>query len=291
MHVSSAIRPAAVAGLFYPADAGRLRDTVDALYAAARPVASPGTDPSAGERTLAVVAPHAGYPYSGALAARAFDALRGADVHTVVVIGPSHVEAFPFTSVFTGEAYRTPLGDVPVDAELARALAEAHPTIRASDRGHVQPHLPRGEHSIEVELPFLQRAFPDARIVPIVMGDPRWPAVEALGRALRRLAAPGTVIVASSDLSHFHAYDRAVHLDAAFLEALAAMDARRIHDDVAAGRCEACGAAPVAATVLATAGAGRRVDILGRANSGDVTGDRTSVVGYAAAAVRQGVTP
>ncbi len=274
------LRTPAVAGMFYPADPHELRDTVDALLDVA------GADESSAP-ALAVVAPHAGYPYSGSLAARAFDALRGADVRTVVVVGPSHVEAFPFTSVFTGQAYRTPLGDVPVDTELARALSEAHPTIRASARGHVQPHLPRGEHSIEVELPFVQRLFPDARIVPVVMGDQRWAAVEALGRALRRHAGPGTVIVASSDLSHFYDYDRAVRLDTAFLDALATMDARRIHDDVAAGRCEACGAGPVAATVLATADDGRRVDILARANSGDVTGERASVVGYAAAAVRE----
>jgi AmmeMemoRadiSam system protein B len=265
-------RTHAVAGLFYPSDPTTLAGTVDDLLAAASPP-PPG-------RIRAVVSPHAGYQYSGRVAAHGLAALARSRPRTVVVVGPSHVEYFSFTSVFDGDAYATPLGNVPVDRELARRLADGARTIRLSQRGHVHDHLPRGEHGLEVQLPFLQRAIPDVTIVPIVMGEQSWAHCDELGLALRALG-DDTAVVASSDLSHFYPHEKAETLDRTFAETLTAKDARMLHDAVASGRCEACGAGPVTAAL-------RSVEAmpslcyhgLARTNSAEVTGDRSSVVGY-----------
>jgi AmmeMemoRadiSam system protein B len=211
----------------------------------------------------------------------------------VVVVGPSHVEAFSFSSVFDGAAYRTPLGDVAVDQRRSRAIASAHASIRLSAQGHIQPRLPRGEHSVEVELPFLQRALGEFSVVPIVMGAHDWSSCAALGDAIAAACDPAsTVVVASSDLSHFYSYEEADRLDSAFCGALEAFDAAALHAALVSGECEACGAAPVVASLLAAQRMGaRRCRVLMRANSGDVTGDRGSVVGYASAIVVAGEDP
>jgi AmmeMemoRadiSam system protein B len=269
-----------VAGSFYPRDAGALAGTVDALLAAA-------PRPSLSAAPGALVCPHAGYAYSGVVAAHAFRCLESASARTLVLVGPSHVEAFDFSSVFEGEAYRTPLGDVPVDTDLARAIAEQAPSIRFSRRGHVRPESARGEHCLEVLLPFVQRVVPEARVVPIVMGSQHWQAADDLGNAIARVADPArAVVLASSDLSHFHPHDQAVRLDTVFCDTLETLDAAALHRAVAEGRCEACGAGPVVAAVRASARwPGRACRVLSRATSGDVTGDRASVVGYMAAVI------
>jgi len=283
MNHSNTIREPAVAGTFYPGDRRALATAVDGLLAAA-PI------PVLPHPPRVLLSPHAGYAYSGGIAARAFRCLESAAARTFVLVGPSHVEAFDFSSVFDGDAYHTPLGDVPVDAALARAIAEQAPSIRLSRRGHVRPPAVRGEHSLEVLLPFLQRIAPDASVVPIVMGSQAWEAADELGAAIARAAHPAqTVVIASSDLSHFHGDDEARRLDAVFCEALERFDAGALFRAVDEGRCEACGTGPVVAAMLAsrrwTAPSCR---VLASANSGDVTGDRSSVVGYAAAVVTAG---
>ncbi|HXV13239.1 MAG TPA: AmmeMemoRadiSam system protein B [Candidatus Krumholzibacteria bacterium] len=281
MGSSRSVRTPAVAGMFYPEDPNVLARTVDALLAGAA-AERPGTI----ERPRVLVAPHAGYTYSGAVAARAF-ALLDDSFHTVVLVGPSHVDAFDFTSVYDGDGYETPLGVLEVDRAAARRIAANTTTIRISDRGHVAPRHARGEHGLEVMLPFLQRVCGSPRIVPVVMGSQDWGACAELGRALAETAERERVlIVASSDLSHFYSYDDAVRLDTAFCELLATGDAERLYEGVRAGRCEACGAGPVVASlVAANTWSDRRCRVLARINSGDVTGDRTRVVGYASAVV------
>jgi hypothetical protein len=280
------IRMPAVAGMFYPRDARALCGMVDEMLATA-----PATTETA--RLAAMVSPHAGYDYSGRIAALAFRALAdrttARPVRTAVIIGPSHVDAFAFTSVFGGAAYRTPLGDVPVDRDLAHALAGAHPSIRVSDRGHVKPGG-RGEHGIEVLLPFLQRAAGACAIVPVVMGSQDRAACAVLAAALAGACDPSSaVIIASSDLSHFHDARRAEKLDRAFCATLETMDADALARAVEEGACEACGAGPVIATLLATAAAPSRMcRVLARTHSGEVTGERLSVVGYAAAILTAG---
>ncbi len=283
MDDARSIRPPAVAGLFYPDDPDALARKVDEFLA--RAMVENARVPT--DRARMLVAPHAGYAYSGAVAARGFALLARDAYDTVVLVGPSHVDAFDFTSVFEGDAYRTPLGVLDVDRPAAHLLARAHPSIRLSDRGHASPRHARGEHGLEVLLPFLQRACDRPHIVPIVMGDQGWDACLALGRALAAAMDPErTLVVASSDLSHFHSYDEAVRRDAAFCEVLTTLDAARLYDAVRAGRCEACGAGPVMAGLVASAAwEKRRCRVLACINSGDVTGEHESVVGYASAVV------
>ena len=277
---SRSIREPAVAGLFYPAEPETLARTVDALLAGAGDLAEPN------RRTRLLVSPHAGYAYSGAVAARAFAVLDARTIERVVLVGPSHVDAFAFTSLYDGDAYATPLGILEVDGDAVRRLEEAHASIRRSPRGHVTAR-DRGEHGVEVILPFIQRTCGTPSIVPIVMGSQRWEDCAALGQALAdTIDLEHTLLVASSDLSHFYAYDEAVRKDAAFCELLAGLDAARLHEALRRGECEACGAGPVIATLLATeAWRERQCRILARVNSGDVTGERRRVVGYASAAV------
>jgi AmmeMemoRadiSam system protein B len=236
----------------------------------------------------AVVSPHAGYPYSGQLAAHSIRALAESSPRVVILVGPSHVEYFQFTSVYPGDSYETPLGPVPVDRDVADALIAGRDTIVAAREGHLQRGRAsaRGEHSLEVQLPLLQRALPGVRIVAVVMGEQRWDHCRELGEAIAGVLSDDVAVLASSDLSHFHDYERAEALDAAFADNLLAMDSRSLHDAVRAGRCEACGAGPVVAALEATRSLPqRRAHILARNNSGDVTGDRTSVVGYLSAAI------
>jgi AmmeMemoRadiSam system protein B len=283
MEDARSIRSPAVAGLFYPADPDVLARKVDEMLARAMAVDARTTS----EHPRMLVSPHAGYDYSGAVAARGFALLERDAFDTVVLMGPSHVDAFGFTSVFEGDAYRTPLGVLEVDRVSARRLASAHGFIRLSDRGHTPPRHARGEHGLEVLLPFLQRAAGGPRIVPIVMGDQGWDACLALGRAVAEtMDLARTLVVASSDLSHFHSYEEAVRRDAAFCDALVTLDATRLYDDVRSGRCEACGAGPVIAGLLASAiWQERSCRVLACINSGDVTGEHESVVGYASAVV------
>jgi MEMO1 family protein len=283
---STSIRAPAVAGLFYPDEPETLAHTVDALLGtAAGATSDAGDDP-----VRAMVSPHAGYAYSGAVAARAFARLAQGAFDTVVLIGPSHVDAFDFASVYEGDAYRTPLGLVEVDAALARRISAGTTAVRLSHRGHVALARARGEHGLEVLLPFLQRVCAPRgtpRIVPIVMGSQEWDACTAVGRAVGESCdAERTLVAASSDLSHFYSYQDAVRLDTVFCDELATLDAVRLFEAVRTRRCEACGAGPVIATLIATAvWTKRRCQILSRINSGDVTGERESVVGYASAVI------
>ena len=141
------VRQAAVAGSFYPADPKELAATVDGFLAHASVPAQTG-------KIIALVAPHAGYPFSGAVAAHSYALLKGRLTHRVVVIAPSHYEAFSFASVYEGDAYATPLGTIAVDREFARKLARSSPEIKLSSRGHI-PSQDGAEHSLEVQLPFL----------------------------------------------------------------------------------------------------------------------------------------
>lgn len=281
MQISSPREPA-VAGSFYPSRRDALAATVDSLLATA-----PHDAGLPAVRMMLL--PHAGYVYSGAIAARGFSRLRASSspAARVFIIGPSHTEAFPFTSVYDGVAYRTPLGDLAVDDAAAHALSRSHASIRRAGNGHRTAYGRQGEHAIEVELPFLQRIACDARIVPIIMGSQSWTACEALGIGLRSVVDwDRDVIVASSDLSHFHGDRSARALDGVFCETLMRLDATNLHARLAAGDCEACGGGPVVAALIATESLKHRAcEILARGNSGDTSGDRDRVVGYAAAIV------
>src|SRR5208337_1207195 len=173
------VRPAAVAGSFYPADPQELSKMIDDMLGKAAPPPVDGT-------IIAAVAPHAGYPYSGPVAAWTYAALKGHKYTRVVVIAPSHYVGFDFTSVYDGDAYTTPLGQVPVDKEFARRLAKMSSTIQLSDKGH-QATADAPEHSVEVQLPWLQKILGNFELVPIVMGDQSYESSRALGVALAKM--------------------------------------------------------------------------------------------------------
>jgi AmmeMemoRadiSam system protein B/AmmeMemoRadiSam system protein A len=197
------------------------------------------------------------------------------------------MEYFPFVSVFDGDAYETPLGLIPVDKTMANEIASADPILKLSDNGHIQSKLSSREHALEVQLPFLQAVLDEFRIVPIVMGDQSWETCCALGDALGPILKRDNVVtVISSDLSHFYPHDVATEMDGVFLYLLKQMDPQRLHESVRQKTCEACGAGPVVSGLIAAKhfdGAG--CHILSSATSGDVTGDRDRVVGYACAAI------
>jgi hypothetical protein len=283
-HVSASdpqkVRQTAVAGAFYPGDAKALSAMIDDLLA--RVAGPPVTDP-----ILAAVAPHAGYQYSGPVAAYTYAALKGHKYSRVVVIAPSHYVAFGYSSVYDGDAYATPLGNVQVDKAFAKQLVKMDSTIRFSGEGH-DPTSAGGEHAIEVELPWLQKVLGNFEVVPIVMGDQSYENSRALGVALAKLIKSDpkgseTLVLASSDLSHYHTYDDAVRMDHKTLDALHAWDYFSMSRNFESRIWEACGGAPiVAAMVYAERMGANQARVLKYANSGDVTGDRSRVVGYSA---------
>jgi len=268
------VRLPAVAGAFYPANAGELTNMVDGFLAAAKV-------PTVGE-PVALVVPHAGYNYSGAVAAHSYAVLKGRKLSRVVVIAPSHFEYFPFAAVYDGDAYATPLGSIPVDKDFAARLAKG-PLVQLSSRGHI-PSKGQAEHALEVELPFLQRVLGQFSLVPVVMGDQSYEASRALGVALAQLVKGNeTIIIASSDLSHYHPYEQAVHLDGKTLHAIEAWDYLTMWRSFRLGAWEACGGGPIITVMIAAERLGATLAlVLKYANSGDTTGDRGRVVGYGA---------
>ncbi len=283
------VRPPGVAGSFYPADAKELGKMVDDFLARAAPPKLKGP-------LIALVSPHAGYPFSGPVAAHSYALLRGKKFERVVVISPSHYESFPFSSVYDGDAYSTPLGQVAIDKAFAAQLVKMSPLIQLSSRGHgeVQGHW---EHALEDELPFLQRVLGNFKLVPIVMGEQKYATSRALGVALAKLIQKGarsadgefdTLIVASSDLSHFHPYEEAVTLDHKTLRATEEWDYFNMSNNFQEQVWEACGGGGIVAAMIAAERLGaNRTMVLNYANSGDVTSDKSRVVGYGAVALIQ----
>jgi hypothetical protein len=273
-------RKAGVAGSFYPADPEVLSAMIDAMLAQV-------SLPTIKDPILAVVAPHAGYQYSGPVAAYPYASLKGRKFARVVVIAPSHYASFDFTSIYEGDAYTTPLGTIPVDKAFAKELAGMSSTMQLSGQGH--DATPAGaEHAIEVQLPWLQRVLGEFTLVPIVMGDQSYESSRALGVALTKLIqaedTPGeTLIVASSDLSHYHPYDDAVQIDRKTLQAIEAWDYFSMSRNFQTQVWEACGGAPIVAAMIAAERMGaNRAQVLKYANSGDTAGDHAHVVGYGA---------
>ncbi len=268
------IRKAAVAGMFYPGMRDELRETLRRLLDEAHPDALPGIP-------VGLIAPHAGYPYSGLTAAYGYKAIEGRTFDTFILISPSHREYFDGVSVYSGEAYETPLGVLQVDQELRSEVTAAGTCIAASEDGH------RKEHAIEVHLPFLQMLFGAPKILPIVMGDQKRDYCFALGETLARcIAGKNVLMIASSDLSHYHPYDEANRLDRIVTNDIAAANPDQLMRDLELERTEACGGGPVVALLTAACRLGEvRSSILHHCNSGDVTGDTSGVVGYLSAAV------
>jgi AmmeMemoRadiSam system protein B/AmmeMemoRadiSam system protein A len=200
---------------------------------------------------------------------------------TVVVIAPSHRAYFKGVSVYDRGGYRTPLGVVPLDRELVAALKQRESRISYVAKAHSQ------EHSLEIQLPFIQVVMPEGKLVPLVMGDQGFDTCQWLAQALAHcIKDKSVVVVASSDLSHFHPYNEAKILDQVVVDRVNEFDPQGLSNDLAGGKCEACGGGPmVTAMLLARELGANKSRVLHYANSGDVTGDRSGVVGYMAAAL------
>jgi MEMO1 family protein len=255
------VRPPAVAGQFYARHPDRLRAEVAELLAGVQTsrVASP----------KALIVPHAGYAYSGRVAATAFATLRDSApaVERVVVIGPAHYFPVRGIAIPTFDAFETPLGRLPMDYDALAAITDLSFVIAADG-----PHAP--EHALEVELPFLQALLKPFAVVPVLVGDA---APKNVADVLRRLwGGPETLIVVSSDLSHYHDYDTARRLDAATADAI------ERHDWSHLGPNDACGFLPIAGLLIEAARLGLRAQRLSLCNSGDSAGGRDRVVGYGA---------
>ena len=266
------LRKPAVAGSFYPGDRKTLsRQVGEYLSKAAK-------EEVAGE-IIALVSPHAGYMYSGLVAAHAFKVVEGMKFDAVVILAPSHRFPFQGASVYDRGGYETPLGVLQIEKELCQKLKSESNLIQDLPRAHSQ------EHSLEVQLPFLQAVLGKFTLVPMVMGSQDYRSCEAVGKAIARaVKGKKVLLVASTDLSHYHPYDRAVQLDRIVLDGIQAFDAQKLSRDLDSGKGEACGGGPVIAVMVAAKELGaNRAKVLKYMNSGDVTGDRSGVVGYAAA--------
>ena len=246
--------------MFYPADAAVLQHEVDALLAAAEPVA---TIPKA------IVVPHAGYIYSGAVAASAYKAVERAagEIRRVVLLGPSHRVAISGLALPASDCFTTPLGEIRIDSQAVELLRDL-PQVRIFDDAHIL------EHSLEVQLPFLQRVLEQFTLVPLVVGDA---SAAEVAEVLERLwNGPETLIVISSDLSHYHDYSTAQRLDRATCQAIETLQPEQI------GYHDACGRNPLVGLLLTARRHGLKATTLDLRNSGDTAGPRDQVVGYGA---------
>jgi len=275
----SGTRQPAVAGAFYPDDPVALTKMIAELYAAAEKKTLPG-------HPLAIIAPHAGYVYSGKTAAMAYKQLEGQQYDVVVVISPSHTVFFQGASVYDGGAYKTPLGTVEIDEELSRKIGTMHPSVYLSNKGHTGGSI-RGEHALEVQLPFLQQVLGKFKLVAIVLGDQEETTCRALGEVLASvLHGQNSLIVASSDLSHFHGEKEARKLDGNIERAIEAYDTDKLLNILMSGRGEACGGGPIASAMIASKKmGGEKVMLTDYSTSGQTTGDFAEVVGYLSAVV------
>ena len=255
------IREPAVAGLFYPSGHEQLTTTVDNLLR--QKVSTDAVPPKA------LIVPHAGYIYSGETAAIAFARLRPAasTIRRVVILGPSHYVPFRGLAVSSADLFLSPLGPVEVDTQTVDRITD-FPQVVLSDDAHER------EHSLEVELPFLQRVLDDFQVVPITVGDA--PADEVAEVLEAIWGGPETLIVVSSDLSHYHDYDTARRLDQATSDSILELRAEAIHDQ------QACGSRPINGLLAVVRRRGLKPELLDLRNSGDGPGDRARVVGYGA---------
>ncbi len=209
--------------------------------------------------------------------------LVGNTFRTVVIISPSHREYFDGISVYSGDAYRTPLGDVEVDKELRQAVLQGQGSIVVSQFGH------REEHAVEVQIPFLQEVLLSFKILPMVMGDQRREYCHLLGERLGEVLKAGdNLLVASTDLSHYYHYDVCRKLDSVFIDSVVNFDVEKLMRDLESERTEACGGGPAVAAMIAAKNLGAtKSEVLHHCNSGDVTGNKSQVVGYLSAVLWQ----
>lgn len=268
----NAIKKSIIAGSWYPGNPSVLKRDIENYFKSASPAQLEG-------EIVGLISPHAGYVYSGKIAAHAYKLIRGNKYDAVIVVGPSHRVAFHGVSVFSGDGYETPLGIVPVARDMAEKIKKATPIVADFPAAHLQ------EHSVEIQLPFLQVALDEFSFVPLVMGDQDARTCQELAHAIFQTSSDKKIlIVGSSDLSHFYNYNTAKKMDAIAVDYLKNGDAEGLLKSLENGEVEACGGGPMAVVMfVARMLKAHKACFLKYANSGDVTGDKSSVVGYASA--------
>jgi MEMO1 family protein len=283
------IRPAVVAGKFYSESPEMLRAAIRGFLEDAEPVSAP--------KPLALILPHAGYIYSGQIAADGYNQARGESYETVVILGTNHTSPhFSKIALYPGDGFATPLGTARVDRPIVEALMAASPDCVLTSSPH------QNEHSIEVQVPFIQVIFPQAKIVPVIIGTPDAHLCERFGQTLGRiLQGKNALIVASSDLSHYPSHADAVAVDLPILAAIASLDPQRVQETIrlqmnkgiANLHTGACGEGPILTAIGATRAMGAKGGkVISYANSGNIAiGDRSRVVGYGAVALTAAATP
>jgi AmmeMemoRadiSam system protein B len=272
--VSQRVRQSVIAGQWYPGNARQLERMINGFFENVVHADLEG-------RLIGLISPHAGYMYSGQTAAYAYDQTRGKSFDVVVVISPVHRMPVGRFAITSADAYETPLGQVMLDSEMVDELGK-HVSI---DRVGFD-----GEHSLEIQLPFLQVAMGSFRLLPVMVGVSSFEAAAELGAALAKvLDGRNALVVASTDMHHIDRYEEVVRRDAIVIDAIASFDMERIKEALSPWDCSVCGRIPVYAMLTAAKQLGAdRVQILHHTNSGDVTGDRNPphyIVGYMAAAV------
>lgn len=269
------VKEPGVAGAFYPDEREGLKKLISSY------MENPGKEEL---RDIGIlIAPHAGYVYSGQVAAYAFKQVEGEQYDTVIVIGVSHHFPFDGVSVFNGTHYRTPLGEVRMDLDLGEKL------IESSEKIYYEPGAEEKEHSVEVQIPFLQQSLKDFKLVTIIMGGQDYETSQLLAKAIGENAKGKTLVVASSDMSHYYPSEQAEKLDATCLSLYKHKDPQVLYSVLERGYCQLCGQGPVVtALMLAKEWGYDEIRILNYANSGDITGDDESVVGYSSACFSKG---
>ena len=269
------VKKADLAGKWYPFYKTEIRDMILRYFDLATPPAVKG-------RIFAIISPHAGYQFSGPVAAYGFKAAQHQDVKTVVIIGFSHRKYSDSISVYDRGFWETPLGKIAVDEVLARQI------ISKNSRIKFDPSLFSDENSVEMQVPFVQMAFKDAKIVPIAFGTQDYQDAQILAGALSDVLKDrgDVLLVASTDMSHYHPYEEANAIDKRTIETLLSFNPRALYDECQAGEPEFCGLMPVAAVLLTAEKLGyKNIEILKYANSGDTFGEKGRVVGYLSAAI------
>lgn len=270
---SKNIREEAVAGIWYPKSANELEDKVNEFLNKIPDIKIDG-------EVLGIILPHAGYIFSGEVLAYGYKILKEKKIDTAIIIGPSHYTSFKGAAIYNKGAFKTPLGCINIDEELATKIINAEPLIRSNLSVHQK------EHSIEVQLPFLQKISKHIKIVPILIGDSSRDTCERLANAIvSTTKGLNTILIASTDLSHYYSYEKACNLDKQTISTICSLDTDKIV------YCELCGLMPVLTLMLiAQKKEVKKVELLKYQNSGDIEeGDKTRVVGYASIAFHNGV--
>ena len=265
---SERVRRSVIAGSWYPGTKADLQRTIDGYLAEAATTRLTGLP-------VGLISPHAGYAYSGRVAAHAYKQVMGLDFDRVVIVSPVHRVNLGRYAVTEFTHYETPLGQVAVDEEMVHQLGQELPIGRIGYDG---------EHSLEIQLPFLQRALPKFSLLPVMMGAQDMASCQALASAIARIVdGRKTLLVASTDLAHIASHQRTLSSDQVFLEDFGSYDVEALSRHLTTGETAACGGGPVIAVMLAARELGAdRAQIIRHATSFDVTGDESYVVGYAA---------